>query len=334
MAELIFRKLTFSSEDTLLYFDLFRKVYGNTAPLENRWQWEYVGNPLRDELIIYAVQDGADLAAVTTRLPFYLKAGDKVVRSYFSVDSMALPDYRRQGLMRSLYEQSMEEMPLLYSKGAVLGMYKLLLKIGYQPITPNTYLVNYLAPLKLIFARVTGRQPEVRPHSKAFESGADMLAVERFGDEFEPFWERAAKGKHGIVVKTASYMNWRYRDIPHKKYAAYYGMQADKITFLVVLGSSGSIGKIVDILWDDDCHGELDRALRFALTYFRQIGCYKVLCWGTHRKLRNALRARRFFDRKETPRFSTYSASLPMAQYLLGENFHFVDGDGDYDFLG
>ncbi|MFZ1985152.1 MAG: GNAT family N-acetyltransferase [Desulfatitalea sp.] len=334
MADLKYRKLALEGEDSALYFELFRKVYGNTAPLENRWQWEYVGHPLREELIIYAVQDGPDLAAVTTRLPFDLKVGDRIVRCYFSVDSMALSSYRRQGLMRSLYELAMREMPLLYSKGAVPGMYNLLLKLGYQPITPNTYLVNYLAPFKLLFARVAGRPPAVRSSAKAFQAGADMLAVDRFGAEFDSFWERSAKGMEGIVVKNAAYMNWRYRDIPHKKYAAYYGIQAGKITSLVVLGRNGSIGKIVDILWDGECPGEPDRALRFALKYFRHAGCFKVLCWGTQRKLREALGARRFFDRKETPRFSTYSASLPMAQFTRGEDFHFVDGDGDYDFLG
>jgi hypothetical protein len=111
-------------------------------------------------------------------------------------------------------------------------------------------------------------------------------------------------------------------------------MQDRKITSLVVLGQSGPIGKIVDILWDSECPGEPHRSLRFALKYFKHAGCFKVLCWATHHKLRDALKSCWFFDRKETPCFSTYSASLPMEQFTRGDNFHFVDGDGDYDFLG
>ena len=50
-------------------------------------------------------------------------------------------------------------------------------------------------------------------------------------------------------------------------------------------------------------------------------------------ELRSNLKKTSFFDRHETPLFSVYAQNLDMSVLSDAKKFHFVDGDGDFEFL-
>lgn len=317
------------------YFSLYAKVYKNASTLLRRWQWEYLEHPLSEAFRIIIAEDKGRLIAATTRLPFDIKIHEHVYRAYFSVDSMVDPDYRRKGIMEELYAEATKTMPLLYSKNAMPGMYRLLMKFGYQPIVPNTSLVCYLRPIELALNRINIFLPNSgRRATFGLTKWPDYTRVNAVGPEFEIFWRNMAPKYPSLVVKDRHYMNWRYIKIPHKQYDVFYRRQANgAITSVVVLRVDGRIGKIVDLLWDPDDRTEPEYTLSFSKDFFKSQGCAKAICWCTYQSLRHALKKRFFVDRGETPQFSVYSTSMDIPTLANGSRFHFVGGDGDGDYL-
>jgi len=318
------------------YFSLYRKVYKDLSSLTRRWQWEYRENPFADDIKFMVTRSGDRLVAATTRLPFDIAIDGRVHRAYFSVDSMVDPDFRRMGIMERLYEDAAQTMPLLYSKGTMPGMYKLLMKIGYRPIVPNTFLVCYLRPFQLIMKRL-GLCGNRNVKENAIHDGStvkELIPIKRYGEQFDSFIDSISEGFYSRVVKDSKYMNWRYVGVPHKKYYSFYARNGQgNISAVVVMSVKGNTGKIVDIHWDASNTHEPGRTISLSKTYLRRMGCAKVLCWCTYKSLRASLKNKYFYDRGETPRFSVYSTSMDLSRLSSGNRFHFMDGDGDHDIL-
>jgi hypothetical protein len=313
------------------YFTLFHRVYGTTKPLEKRWKWEYFQNPNRSRIKIFVAEEGSELVAATTRMPFELSIENESFPIFFSQDSMVLASYRRKGIMRELYRKASETRSILYSKGATPPMLNLLMKFGYKPVLPNTYLVHYSFP-GIVWHKIKGKKGVELAEFNS-RHYPDFTTVEKFGPEFDNFWNEVAPKFPGSIKKNSTYMNWRYISIPHKKYIASYRRKYGKIISVLVLGTIGAVGKIVDILWDPMELDEPARSIAFSKHYFKKSGYCKILCWSTFEYLRKSLKSHLFFDRGETPHFSVYSNSLGTDVLTDGRRYHFVDGDGDYDYL-
>ena len=309
------------------YFSLYRKVYEDPSSLDRRWQWEYRENPLADDIKFMIARSGDRIVATTTRLPFDIAIGGQVHRAYFSVDSMVDQDFRRMGIMERLYEDAANIMPLLYSKGTMPGMYKLLMKIGYRSISPNTFLVCYLRPFQLMMKRL-GLWGNKTLKENAIPDGnmvKGLTSINQYGEEFDFFIGFIGDRFYSRVAKDSRYMNWRYMCVPHKKYHSFYAKdEKGDISAVVVMSVIGSIGKIVDIHWDASNPSEPGRTITFSKTYLRRMGCAKVLCWCTYQPLRAALKKKYFYDRGETPRFSVYSTSMDLSNLSRGNRFHFI----------
>lgn len=297
------------------------------------WNWKYLESPFRGEIRVFVTEQDRGMVASTTRIPFDLRMGGRIVRAYFSVDSVVHPDFRRRGIMKELYLHTAGIMPVLYSKGTNQGMYDLLLEIGYRVVTPNTYLVNYLAPVQLFLKRYKFAASTSDPVMPATGGIGEFSRVERFGPEFDEFWNRVADAYSGIVVKDSTYMNWRYVDIPHREYRIFYKKREDTILSVIVLRAGGSSCSIVDMIWDPAADAEPDRTVRVWTRELKRLGFWKASCWATHRSLREALRKNGFVDRGQTPRFTVLAAGASGLEFSRGENLHFVDGDGDTEYL-
>ena len=329
-----FRYFDFHSEDCTRLFDLFERVWHSNA-LQDRWNWEYLDNPKSDDIKILIAEDEGNIAGYTTRLPFELKVRGKSRPFYFSVNSMVDPNYGRRGIMKSLYLKAAESMPLLYSKGSTASMYRLLKKIGYETVAPNNFMVKINSLPGWILWRLghpvtkTGNATDAESIDKEFKK------VTRYGPEFDLFWYDVCSQYPGIVAKNATYMNWRYVDIPHRTYDSFYRIAGDKMVSAVVFHAKGKTGTIVDILWDPSQAEEPGRTIRFIVRYARACGMVKTVCWATYHDLRRCLKKHLFFERKETPHFSALSRNESIEGYPVSDAsaFHFVHGDGDTEYI-
>ena len=215
-----YRCLDFQNEPVERLFELYEKIWGSSN-LRERWKWEYINNPKSDQIKVLIAEDGDRLVGATTRLPFEILIDGKLQLAYFSVNSMADAEYRGRGIMGTLYKKSAEIIPLLYSKGTTPGMYRLLMKLGYTPVVPNTYMVSLLSPIKWVLRKLKLPIP-LKKKPLQHEDTAEFDDIREFGDEFDDFWNRVAGQYPGIVIKKKDYMNWRYIDIPHRDYEAYF----------------------------------------------------------------------------------------------------------------
>ena len=332
---LSFRYFDFKEEDCGRLFEVFEKVW-NSSALRDRWKWEYIENPRSEAIKILVAEDEGKIAGYTTRLPFELKIRHYILPFYFSVNSMVDPAYGRRGIMKNLYLKAAETMPLLYSKGTTAPMYRVLMKIGYQKVEPNNYMVRINSPARWLFWRLglfSGLAP-IKTQIGSVKN--DFKRVERFGPEFDRFWLDVCDQYPGIVVKDCRYMNWRYVDIPHKTYESFYRMVEGDIVSTVVFRTKGNTGTIVDIIWNPAFPEEPGKTIRFITRYAKSCGMVKTVCWATYKGLRRCLKKRMFFERKETPHFSVLSKSESLGDYHISDAsaLHFVHGDGDTEYIG
>ncbi len=331
---LTYRYFDFRREDCNVLIDLFEKVWKSRS-LRERWHWEYIENPRSEAIRVLVAEDQGKIAGYTTRLPFELKIQETIFPFYFSVNSMVDPDYGRRGIMQSLYQKAAESMPLLYSKGTTAPMYRLLIKIGYEKVEPNNYMVRINSPVRWLLWRL-GLYAVKTPKEPEADLIADGFArVTQFGKEFDEFWRDVSGQYPGIIVKDSDYMNWRYLAIPHKTYEPFYRIDGGKIVSTVVFNVKGKTGTIVDIIWRPDHADEPGRTIHFISRYAKARGLVKTVCWATYRDLRRCLRKNLFFERKETPNFSVLSKNKTLGGYRLSDAsaFHFVHGDGDTEYI-
>lgn len=331
VADVRIREFNLKTEDPLPLMRMKEVVFGIpvNVPL---WEWQYLRNPPANQPRIYIAEAGNELVAATSRFPFRLHFGGQTIESFFGLDTMVHPNWRRLGLMQRLYSKTLEEMPVLFSKGSTLNMYRLLRKLGYRDVLPNSILVRYLSPMRLLF-RKAGFIEKLRtvPAGKDLPEGFALIQV--FEEDFDRFSERISKRFNGIIVKNSRFMNWRYVEIPHRKYTCCYRKNmAGEIAVVLVFRINGSSCSIVDISWDPADSEEPGNSIRSLCMFLKEKMIAKVSCWGTFGRLREALRRNGFIDRGETPRFSVRDYGSILGTINDGRKFHFVDGDGDSEY--
>ncbi|MDY6903904.1 MAG: GNAT family N-acetyltransferase [Thermodesulfobacteriota bacterium] len=328
-----YRLFDHQKEDTTALFALYEATYGDASPYARRWNWEINQNPSKRDIKIFIAEHENQIVGATTRFPFQLRSNDRIIDCAFSGNSMVHPDFRRQGIMEQLYEKASEVIPLLYSKGTMPGMYKLLMKMGYTPVYPNTYMTCILSFPRWFLWRTNKYHPEVNIDNLPLDTMAGFHKIDQFDGSMDDFWKNAALSFPHIIQKDKDYLNWRYFQIPHRHYKVLCRRQGSKISSVTVINGSGTTAKIVDILWNRDNPAEPAQTIKNIKKACKCCGYLKILCWGTHKDLRNALKKNGFWDRGETSRFSVFSKQEPVANYTNSLNFHFVEADGDAEYL-
>lgn len=309
-------------------------VYGKLVD-RAAFEWQYFDHPRSADFRVFVVEEGGQLIASTTRMPASIRLAGTDVPAYFNIDSMVHPAHRRRGCMRDLYKYAraaIEGDPIFFSKGSSAQIYPLLVSIGHHPVAPNTTLVSHPSAARWLLSRLhlapTG-QPKDPGVVRGFD---DFLPIDRFGADFDELFGRVSQRLTAVFVRDAAYMNWRYVDIPHRRYFRYAKMAAGRMSGVVVASLEGSHANIVDLLWDQAQPGEPERTVRFVQALCDEHRAVRVTCFATHPHLREALLRAGFVDRGETPRFSTFVPPPREALFHEARSLHVVDGDGDTEF--
>jgi len=333
------RPFDLQNEDKNRLIELKEEVYDR--PVDRAvFDWEYFRHPRARHIRVFVVEHDRRIVAATTRLPAAIRLSGVNYPAHFNIDSMVHPDQRRRGRMRDLYLFARASMPsnaIGFSKGSSPNIYPLLLSIGHREILPNTFLVSYPSATRWLMTRLHLRAASSRPLQSAepariptgFE---DFRQIERFGADFDVFFERVSQKLDGVFVRDAAYMNWRYIDIPHRRYLAFERVVGDKTVAVVVLSVSGDHGNLVDLLWEPGGEGDPERCVRFAKAMFEEQRAVRVACFATHPALREALSRAGFVDRGESPRFSAHVPAATEGAFQLSPDLHVTDGDGDTEF--
>ncbi|MBU0993965.1 MAG: GNAT family N-acetyltransferase [Proteobacteria bacterium] len=328
-----YRLFNIDEENKSKLFDLYRNVYGDAAIYMNRWAWEVEQHPDIKDIKIFIAECENLIVGASMRIPLKIKANDKVLNSAFSINSMVHSDFRGKGIIQNLYTMSFNYYPVLYSKSTAPGMYKILIKMGYRIVEPDTVLTSILSITGWSLWRLGWYKPEIRIDDIMIDQKKGFNEIEKFGAEFDEFWDSVSPQYPNIVVKNAAFMNWRYFRIPQKKYRIFYKKSNGRITVMAVLGQSGTTAKIVDILWDRGKRDELLVTIDYIKKICRKCGFLKVLCWTPMVELRDSLKKKRFIDSGERDNLNVMINNDAFESFSVGSDFHFVLGDGDSEYL-
>lgn len=325
--------LDFHKEDCSALFRLFELTYGSSEPLKRRWQWQYLDHPRSGEIQILVAEEDNKIVGFTSHFPMDVMFQGQVLKAFHGSGSMIDPAFRRRGIMWGMVAKRAELLPLYYARGVAPKMYELLMKFGYTPIYPNNYMICIVSKPRWLLRKLKLYQrPGTLPQPLPFLD-KEYYFIDEFGEEFDLFFNRVAPQYHLLPVKDAAFMNWRYVKQPYIKYYRLYRKIENRITTVMVLKGTGHIGKIVDIIWDPQIETEPYDSIGFANNFFKNCGFTNVYCWGTHKRLRDCLGRHGYINLKETPLFCVMSQSGDINQLADGDKLHFVDGDGDYEYL-
>jgi GNAT superfamily N-acetyltransferase len=81
----------------------FHNSYYNDGRTKDNWKWEYSTYMPSKSVFVYA-KDGNKIIATQGMLPFYLTAGENVILSGKSENTLMLPSYRGTGIMKKVYD--------------------------------------------------------------------------------------------------------------------------------------------------------------------------------------------------------------------------------------
>lgn len=324
--------LTRAEADRLIA--LKEAVYGKKVD-RAAFDWQYLGHPRSADLRVFVVEDAGQLIASTTRFPAAFRLAGQDCPAYFNIDSMVHPDHRRKGCMRDLYKIAravIQGAPLYFSKGSSASIYPLLVSIGHRALWPNTTLVSHPSKARWLMSRLHLVSPGERKAARVLPGFGDFQPIDRFGADFDACFDRISRRLPAVFVRDAAFMNWRYVDVPHRRYLRYARVVGGAMTGVVVISIDAGAAIIADILWDPEQQGEPERTVRFAQALCDEHGAVRVACFATHPHLREALVRTGFVDRGETPRFSAFVPASREAAFAEATSMRVVDGDGDTEF--
>jgi len=120
--------------------------------------------------------------------------------------------------------------------------------------------------------------------------GYEIRPVEVFDERVDDLWSRARSHFLFGVVRSSTYLNWRYADPRAGDYQILAAQEGKQWLGYLVLRASEKTGYIVDLLALPNRMDAVESLLSAALDRFRAVGQRNVECWSeTHSVYRWAL---------------------------------------------
>ena len=290
-SELHIKQYESADEEALLSF--LRAAYPDDPRRSQPdfWRWHFLEHPHvnTDDVPIWLVKDGEEIAAQLAAIPIKLKMGEERTRAIWIMDVYVDQKYRRRGLARRLWLSAGESYSRMFglgineqSKAVVMGLnwvemghihrYHRLLFPGdalkdIQSLKPLRELLNLCyAPFRHRLAR------------RSREGALTVREVKEFDASFDSLWQRASGQWPCVVERNACYLKWQFMRQPGKKFDVLGLYSAGQLAGYVVLffrkperdGGAPSKAAITDLCYDADSFPEapdelLKAALRLAL---------------------------------------------------------------------
>lgn len=180
---------------------LMEEVWGRSATTEE-FDWWYERNPTGPRLISLVLDDGR--VAGASGMSFYAMRLDGRERKVaFALDAATHPDYRGKGVW-SVLEHHNEAESERAGAAAVLGF--------TNPVA-GPILVGKLGWRDLTRLRLWARPLSVRTRESGLRTAPGEY-LDAFGEEAEDVYRRASASWGNHVIRSASYLNWRFVDSP------------------------------------------------------------------------------------------------------------------------
>jgi hypothetical protein len=196
------------------FLALMREVYGGTGWSEEEFDWWFEQNPTGHFVLNLAVEDGETIGAAAqsyARMVVHGREGE----STFTIHVMTGPAARGKGVFSGLQLHNDDEAAANgahFAFGFTNPMAGPIFvgKLGWDELCWLRLWARPKRPLRAMRRRRAGGKP----------SGGVRGVVEEFGLRHEEIYRRASAAWPAHFVKSADYLNWRFRASP-RRYASF-----------------------------------------------------------------------------------------------------------------
>jgi len=242
------------------------------------WDWKYKENPAnKNEPKIWISEYDGEIVGCDAFIPIKMKIKNKIYNIVQNVDLMVHPNFRRQGMFLSLANKSFSSLkqnnqaiaygfPNRYAYGGHMkyGWFDVsLLKNGIKPIKTDKFIEKHLSNnnkknqsfSKKIYINLVKKVIKTIFKEKKTKK-TDNISISQvfsFDEDIDSFWKKISDNYNIIVVRDKKYLNWRYVNVPDKKYIIYIAKENNEICGYIIFRceiqkENRKYGSIYDII--------------------------------------------------------------------------------------
>jgi GNAT superfamily N-acetyltransferase len=329
---------------------LYRRVFGNDAAEASRlrWDWQYRRNPNNpsQEPEIWIAREGTAIVGQYATMPVKVAVRGQEVQGSWGMDVMVAPERQRQGLGEVLFRTWDRHVGASLGLGLSESSYRLFQKMRWPDVGPVPCFVkpltrralrrpNWPLPLNRLVSALT--LPIVMIVARTRPLRAEVRMIQRFDDSFTLLWEELARKFDFAVRRDAAYLNWKYVNAPHVRYAIAALRREDRNVGYAVYRHlhepRGRVTLLVDFLTDPDDPEALSTLLRWLDREARQADSDKIRAFAMHAGFRRILKRSGYFQVKSTMEFVAKVNGVPVDPlfYENTDRWHLTLGDSDQD---
>lgn len=304
----IVRQATMADKNEIWNF--LKRAYGKRSKFKfpKRWNWEFVENPYWEgmQLPIYlAIQDGK-IIGQTCAMYIPLRIGMDTYKAAWSVDTIVLPEYRRQGIGGQLQRMSASMHRIFMSLSMSPTNRRIKSKLGSKPIVTVYSFRRWIKVNRVSFCNAVKRRiAKSKFLSELWRLGCRFLYLDGilvsiinagiairislakqpdpdsditirevavFDDEIDKFWEKT-RHQYGVMVeRNRKYLNWKYVEQPHMKHRKFIATRDNEICGYIVLRKGeppeSNVGIISDLYSSIEDNKTLGKLIGFAVDFF------------------------------------------------------------------
>jgi hypothetical protein len=166
---------------------------------------------------------------------------------------------------------------------------------------------------------------------------AEIETIRRFPREFTDLWERVAPKFDLAVRRDAQYLNWKFIEAPHVRYAVAALKREGRFEGYAVYRHlqepRGRVTSLVDFLVDPEDLAGMKTLLRWIDREAREADSDKVRTYSLHTGYRKWLRNSGYFTVKSGMEFTLKINDVPVPDqfYQQTDRWHVTLGDSDQD---
>ncbi len=314
-------------EDARGILALFPKV-----PVKDRlWQWQYYQNPLGSPLEGSVVLCDSDrIIGFNGALPVHVQCQGTLVKAYWSVDSVILPEYRGLGLgvvLKNGFEQSHPILMALGSSPRMLAIYR---RRNWQrsPWVSEYFFQCHGRNLREFGKEILQWCRQSR-HIANHSHRVSVVPVTEVATLAGQLWERVAVDYPNAVCRTEDYIRWKYVSHPLARYEAIRVDDWDgNLRAMGVVRSGRETTRLVDYVGPKCSPAEKDAIVSQLLTY--GLRSRRIHCLTTDAEFKRSLESCGFLRWREA---SSLSVLQRPAADLAPKDWFVMTGDSDGDLL-
>lgn len=336
-----------------MYADVFGPEALETS--RERWKWQYELNPHCSELgpEIWVARQGGKVQGQYASMPVRLWVKGKALRASWGMDVMVRPNLQRKGLGSRLFLYWDQQVEASLGLGLSPSSYALFRKLQFEDVGPVPCFSKILSAKTLVARRAPGLGFFLAPaltlllwlffpeRSTRQKSGTEKVRVSKLEGPFTPdydrLWERVVSAFDFIAERKASYLEWKFHQVPYVRYDVLEARRGEELSGYAVVRiaerNGVKLGLLVDWLVDPNDEETAGRLLDSVFVWARERGAARVQTFTFDERLSRRLYHKGFMKLSSPMQFCLRIHSEHIDEHFFENTsgWHVCFGDSDQD---